>query len=292
MESFNDLRSIEINNYTIIHYNKVTKYFAHYNEVPDLGPFQAWGQFGMTLNTAGPIVKFIIENAPPDTAIACCMTDYNFPIPPSISKFFKKCLQIVRYQGVPNSIVVPGDDIFFEDPTYYNPKIDIPFEKRSNTVFWRGSCTNGLRKDVVMALRNMENTDVRLIHSQSWADTYWNERPELFGSRCNPDEYTKHKIWLSIEGWGCASDTTRALMSGCAVIYCRLTAPWFDKFLIHGENCMIVDANDRDELKNIITKLLHDTEFTQKIAENGKRTADNIFQPDFYKKFILDQLIE
>jgi len=283
------LNTIPFGNPTLIYYNGITKFFINKNYDSNMTNFQPWGEFAMMTRGNGPIVKFITDNAPNNTAIICYGADYNFPIPEELSSLFERCLLIVRYKGIPNSIVIPGDDRFFETPEFYSPKVWVPFEDRIHEVFWRGSCTAERRLDVVTILKDVPGTNVRLIRNVNWQADYWNQKQELFAERCEPDEPSKYTIWLSIEGWGCASDTTRALMSGCAVIYFRRTAPWFDEYLKHEENCIIIQ-DDIPTLIHYVQKMVSDVEFTKSIAENGKKTADAIFQPHFYKQFILKQL--
>jgi len=283
------LNTIPFGNPTLIYYNGITKFFINKKYDKTMTNFQPWGAWAMMTRGDGPIIKFIIDNAKENTAIICYGADFNFPIPKELYNLFERCLLIVRYKGIPNSIVVPGDDRFFLTPEFYYPKKWTNFQDRINEVFWRGSCTAPRRLDVVVALKDVSGTNVRLIRDINWNTPYWNKKQELFAERCGPDEPSRYTIWLSIEGWGCASDTTRALMSGCAVIYLRKTAPWFDEYLKHEENCIIIQ-DDIQTLIYYVQKMTSDVEFTKKIAENGKKTADMIFQPDFYKKFILDQL--
>lgn len=290
MSILHQINTIPFGSPTCIYYNGITKFFIDKKYNNTLTTIQPWGEFGMRIYSDGSIVKFLIDNLPKDTAIICYQADYHFSIPVELSKLFKRCLVVVRYNGIPNSIVVPGDDKFFETPEFYYPKLWIQFEERTHKVFWRGSCTAERRLDVVTALKDVPGTDVRLIRNINWQDPYWSKLPELFAERSDPDEPSKHTIWLSIEGWGCASDTTRALMSGCAVIYFRETAPWFDKFLVHEENCIIIQ-NDINKLLYYVDKMLNDIKFTTKIAKNGKMLSEKIFKPDFYKQFILNQLI-
>jgi hypothetical protein len=290
MNILDQINTIPFGNPTCIYYNGKTKFFINKNYDSSMTNFQPWGEFGMMTRANGPIVSFIFSNAPENTAIICYGADYNFPIPDELSRLFKRCLVIVRYTGIPNSIVIPGDDKFFETPEFYCPKVWMQFEERKHQVFWRGSCTAERRLDVVTALKDVPGTDVRLIRNINYQHPYWNKLPELFAERCDPDHPSKHTIWLSIEGWGCASDTTRALMSGCAVIYFRITAPWFDQFLIHEENCIIVE-NNISKLLYYVNRMINDTEFTKTIAENGKTLSEKIFKPEFFKQFILNQLI-
>ena len=289
MNPLKTLSSIPIENQTLIHYNGITCIYSNKYKNDEINNLQLWGAFGMMLQTNGPIINFIINTIPNDTAIICVCGDYHFPIKNELSRLFKRVFLIVRYNGIPNSIVIPGDDIFFENTSFYAPKDPILFENRLNEVFWRGSCTAELRKDIVIALHNIPNTNVKLIKNDGRENAdYWTI-PQCFGEKCDHNEYSKRKIWLSIEGWGCASDTTRALMSGSAVIYYRNTSPWFNSYLKNGENCIIITVGDINGLIMIINKMINNTEFTKRIAYEGKKLADRIFKPVFYKNFILDQ---
>ena len=275
----------------MIYFQKTKKYFVEGNEI-DPTNIQLWGQYGMFCTSNGPIVTFICENAPDDTAIVCYQADYNFELPQELVDLYPRIFQINRYMGVKNGIVIPGDDNFFINPSMYFPTKMIPFNERINKAFWRGSCTANRRKDVILKLQNNVGADVKLVGGGSYQEPYWQEVPlECFAAPCLPDEFSKYKIWVSLEGWGCASDTTRALMSGCAVIYFRQTKPWFNDYLKHEENCILVE-DDLDLLDFYVTKLTTETEFTEQLAENAKKLASEIFQEDVYKKYILDQLNE
>jgi hypothetical protein len=135
-------------------------------------------------------------------------------------------------------------------------------------------------------------TNVKLIKQYMHEESFWKDKQiiDCFSDKCDPEEFSKYKIWLSIEGWGCASDTTRALMSGCAVIYYRRTSPWFDKYLKNRENCIIITVGDINNLIMTIKEMLNNKEFTESIAKSGKELANIIFQPDFYKNNILEQM--
>jgi hypothetical protein len=284
---------ITLNQSTFIYYNGVTKHYAGGNYNNAINNIKLWGDFGMSLNKSGPLIKIITKNCPKGTAIIAYQGDYTSPISEELSKNFEKCLLVVRYKGIPHSIVIPGDDLFFEDPDFYMPKLCLPFDERENKVFWRGSCTWQGRIPIVFALRNVPGCDVKFIRRILYHEfiTHHSVIDNDFSEEVSPEEPSKYTIWLSIEGWGCASDTTRALMSGCAVIYFRVTTPWFDEFLVHEENCIIIQ-NDLSKLLYYINKMLNDTDFTRKIAENGKTLSEKIFKPEFYKQFILDQLTQ
>lgn len=274
---------------TMIHYNGIQTFFYNGNKIPTT-VVQCWGEFGMKCSSNGAIVSFIIENLPRDVALICYQADYNDDLPVDVKQMFKNTIQLNRYYGIPDSIIVPGDDLFFTKPETYLPDNYIPFEDRINEVFWRGSCTANRRKDVVEALHNITGCNVKMIHNINHLDPYWSSLPsKCFGQRVDKNEFSKYKIWLSLEGWGVASDTTRALMSGCAVIYFRQTKPWFDPWLKHEENCIIIE-NNISELIVYVNKLLRNKEYTRKIALNGKTLSDKIFKPEFYKSFILQQL--
>lgn len=284
-----DITKISFTNPTMIHYNGIQKFFSDGNELPPT-VIQCWGEFGMRCLSDGAIISFITENLPRDLALICYQADYNDDLPADLKNKFKKTIQLNRYYGIPDSIVIPGDDLFFTNPETYLPTNYIPFEDRINEVFWRGSCTANRRKDVVTSLQNIKGCNVKLIHNINHLDPYWSSLPSnCFGERVDKDEYSKYKIWLSIEGWGVASDTTRALMSGCAVIYFRQTKPWFDPWLKHEENCIIVE-NNISELIFYINKLLGNEEYTRKISLNGKELSNILFKTEFYKSFILRQL--
>ncbi len=243
----------------------------------------------MVVQWNGPIVQFLIQNVPKHITLVGYLADYNFELPESFKQHHGKVLQIVRYHGVPDSIVIPGDDLFFVNPSAYLPKEIVPFDEKPHEIFWRGSCTGLRRKDVVMALDDIPGCNVKLIKCHHHEEEYWDSMPlKYYSERVDPDEFSKRTIWLSVEGFGCASDTTRALMSGCAVIYFRQTKPWFDCFLKNEENCIIVE-DDIELLKHYAVRLINDKEFAKKIAENGKSTADRIFKKEVYEKFILDQ---
>lgn len=284
-----DITKISFMSPTMIYYNGIKKFFCDGNQIPTT-TVQCWGEFGMRCTTNGAIISFIIDNLPRDLALICYQADYNDDLPLDLKNKFKNTIQLNRYYGIPDSIVVPGDDLFFTNPETYLPENYSCFEDRINEVFWRGSCTANRRKDVVEALQQIKGCNVKLIHNINHLDPYWSSLPSnCFGERVDKNKFSKYKIWLSVEGWGVASDTTRALMSGCAVIYFRQTKPWFDPWLKHEENCIIIE-NNISELIFYINKLLNNKEYTRKIAFNGKELSNKLFKPDFYKKFILQQL--
>jgi hypothetical protein len=282
---------------TVIYFNNKYKYFHNHSAIkqedyPKYFDHRYWSELGMHASWDGSITKFILSNMPKDVALIGYCADYHHDLPESLIKHFDgKIFQITRYFGNKSSIVVPGDDRFFDTPEFYYPTTYLPFEERINKVFWRGACSWDGRSSVINALKNIPDCDVKLIRHRCHEEFVqkFNITEDCFTERVPFDEASKYTIWLSIEGWGCASDTSRALMSGCAVIYFRRTAPWFNDYLKHEENCIIIE-NDIYKLLFYIGKLVSNKTYAQKIAENGKKTADIIFQPDFYRKHILDQL--
>ena len=289
MNPLSSIRTIPFGNPTMIYHNKMKKFFINNQEVPEFD-IQCWGEFGMKCTTSGSIIQFVIDNLPENMALVCYGADYNFELPCSLVCSFDKIVQLNRYIGCKDSLVIPGDDRFFESPEFYLPTNPPSFDDRINEVFWRGSCTGERRKDVVLALNNIPSCNVKLVGGGSHESPYWKSMPfSCYSGRCAPHEYSNYKIWLSIEGWGCASDTSRALMSGSAVIYFRKTKPWFDMFLRHEENCIIIEDNIQ-ELVHYARKLLTDTEYTKRISIAGKELANRIFEPAVYKQFILNQL--
>ena len=287
---FKCLKKIEFEHPTFIYYNGITKFFKNGEEVEPFEVIGWWG-FGMKCTSAGSIIEFLIKNIPENVALVLRHTDWHEELPESFKKNFKHVFQVARYIGVSGSIVVPGDDLFFTDPTNYYPSVDIPFDDRISKVFWRGSTTEKRRRDVVLELSDIADCDVKISTYRMNRDCpYWSKLPSsCLSERVDSEEYHKYKIWLSLEGWGCASDTSRALMSGCAVIYFRRTKPWFHSYLKHEENCIIVEDN-LDDLKFYIRKLMSNPEYTRKIAFNGKQLSQEIFKKEVYEKFILDQL--
>jgi hypothetical protein len=284
------LKKIEFGHPTFIYYNGITKFFINREEVD---PFEVvgWWAFGMKCTSKGSIMDFLIKNMPENVALVLRQADFHEELPEMFKKNFKHVFQVARYTGVSGSIVVPGDDDFFVNPQIYYPSVDIPFDERINKVFWRGSTTEKRRRDVVLELSDIPDCDVKISTcGMNRECPYWSKLPSsCLSERVHSEEYHKYKIWLSLEGWGCASDTSRALMSGCAVIYFRRTKPWFHSYLKHEENCIIVEDNI-DDLKFYINKLLSNPEYTRKIASNGKQLSYEIFKKEVYEKFILDQL--
>jgi len=284
---------------TVIYFNRTFKYFHNYRAVsdedyPKYFNHRYWSEIGMHASWNGSITNYIVSIIPEDVALIGYCADYHHDLPDSLINHFNgKIFQITRYNGLKKSIVIPGDDIFFDNPSHYLPKNPMPFGERINKVFWRGACSWNGRARIVSALKDNNNCDVKLIKHRCHEEFIreYNMTEDCFTERVTSDHYSNYKIWLSIEGWGCATDTTRALMSGCAVIYFRRTSPWFNKYLKHEENCIIIE-DDISKLLFYVEKMTSDTNFTKNIAFNGKKTADIIFQPYFYKNDILSQLLQ
>lgn len=287
--SFSVMNEIGWRNVTMIYLNGKTTFYKNCKEDNNICK-QAWGQFGMKVRMDGSILQFLKTIIPPDIALICYQADYHFNIP---SSYTQKYIQVNRYWGLNNAIVIPGDDLFFDNYKYYLPTININYDERINKVFWRGACTSPTRLLPFKALIDNPNCDLKLTrrsgHNQKEP---WKSLPsEYFGEIVDKDEPCKYKIWLSLEGWGTASDTSRALLSGCAVIYCRFTKPWFNEFLKHEENCVIIENNNIEQLKFYVEKMINDTEYTKSIAKKGLELAHRIFQPDFMREQILKQII-
>jgi len=282
----------ECGQYHSVWYNGVRKTYVNKIETTKAPEVNLWCQYGLCTNSGGPIVNFLVKNLPNDTALIIYQSDFVVDMPKNINKCFKKYLLISYFAAGPNTILISGDDKFFENPDFYLPDTVIPFENKIHDVFWRGECTGAVRRQVVFELNNFPGCDVKLVSGSDLygATDWWRSIPkECFSERVYKDEYSKHTIWLSIEGFGIASDYARCLMSGSAVIYFRLRKPWFDSYLKHEENCIIIE-NDIEQLKFYINKLLNDKELTRKIAENGKELSTRIFKKEVYEKFMLDQL--
>jgi len=227
-----------------------------YNKGQPAEPFDftAWSQYGMTMNTKNWIIDLLRKHRPAGYKFSLTQGDYHIP---------SNDIAITRYHVDFPHICIPGDP----NPVGHY----IPFDQKEHKVFWRGATTAHSRKEVVEARLG----DIKFIKRAYHDQAFWKIDEDLFADKVSPEEASKYTVWLSLEGWGTASDTTRALMSGSCVIFHRKTKPWFDKYLVHGKNCIITET--LDDLKYWISKL--DRELAREIAKEGEKLIPILKNP-------------
>lgn len=164
------------------------------------------------------------------------------------------------------------------------------WEDRIPTVFWRGGFSGHpfIRGDVVKALKDHPNTDVKLI--QRWQ---WNHPvpQDLLAPEAPLETYVKHKYILIIDGGLIASSHQWVMGTGAVPIF--VTHPdnhwWFKEWLIDGHNCILV-GYDLDLLKIKLKWLLANDDKAKAIAANAKEFADRVFEPGFQQGYLRQEL--
>jgi hypothetical protein len=293
INDLDEINKIPINEACYLYLNGKSYIYHNYEKSNIADHIQSWGAFGMTLKTHSYIIKYIESICPNNIMLLLVEGDYHKSINPIFFTLYPKIIQLNRYIDIANPInssetlIIPSDDNLFNDYTIYrNPNL-INIEDRINKVFWRGSNTNSIRKVIVKKYIDNPNFDIKLIHNQFSEDIYESNK-RLFGNNVDQFEPSKYTIWLSIEGWGLASDTSRALLSGCAVVYFRQTKPWFDKYLESGVNCCI--AENLKELDEHLNELINNRYRTNDIGNAGKKLANIIFEKKFVEKYLYEEI--
>lgn len=290
-----NLYSIPVNNECYIYLNGKVRYYVNKIYNPEKHMLQSWGAFGMILNTTASIVKYLESIFPNNVMFILVHGDYHNDIDEKFFKIYPRVIQLNRYINIEyslkNTIIIPADDLLFDDYlSYYDNSKYIEIEERIPKIYWRGSNTGRMRSVIVEKYLDNPNCDIKLIRKQFSGDDLQDKKPWLFSEQVDQYEPYKYSIWLSIEGWGVASDTSRALLSGCCVVYYRETKPWFHKYLVHGENCCI--AENMNELHFHLTNLIGNSAQVKKIGDNGKKLAQVIFNKDFVKEYLNNEVAE
>jgi hypothetical protein len=169
------------------------------------------------------------------------------------------------------------------------------WEQRKNIVFWRGGCSGydrpSLRMKVTNILYGNKFADVRITKWGNW------ERgqpipKEQFGDRCGLDKHVLHKYILIIDGNCIASSHQWVFGSGSVPI--MITHPsnnyWFKKYIKPMINYVPIEY-DLSDLEDKIKWLVDNDDKAKEIATNALKLSNEIFSPEFQRKYIDEELL-
>ena len=179
--------------------------------------------------------------------------------------------------------------------------IDLPWEERKSVAYWRGVAWP-FRQPAIKELYDFPFADVKPVLTP-WASfrhmidiKYFDKRYNGFNGRPVPlSEHMNYKYILIMDGRMIASALQWVFGSGSVPIL--ITDPgnsyWFKDHLKDNVNCVMVNPQEEhfgDVLRDKITFLIENDDLAKEIAKSAKALADEIFSPEFQRKYIRDQL--
>lgn len=99
-----------------------------------------------------------------------------------------------------------------------------------------------------------------------------------------PDIYRRCDMWVSPslrEGFGLT--TVEAMACGVPTIWVR--SGGLDAYMMHEENCLIVEQRDFLGMQRAVVRLLEDTRLAEKLGSNGQKMARQFTWDNCYQKF-------
>jgi hypothetical protein len=197
-----------------------------------------------------------------------------------------------------NYLYLPLDDGFFEHGTdaFLRPLVDqIPWEQRSPTLCWRGSCSGGGVESVRVrfvdtVFKYDPNTDVRL--SRQWGqgkgipDHLFAEESR---DRIHFSQFFRHKIFFIVDGnviasnhmYGFGSGGIPFLLSDGLCWFSRLIVPYFHYVPVHYDLSNLVEQ---------IEWVQNNDEKAKAIALNALAFSSRYFSSEYQKRHIHEKL--
>lgn len=173
--------------------------------------------------------------------------------------------------------------------------LDMSWEDKKPTAFWRGAGPHPLRQKVIEELFDYKHADVLYSRisgnkEEDYTQKWWDQ---TYGSAWRPigiSEFVKHKYILVIDNFIITSSYQWVFGSGSVPIF--ITHPlddfWFKEFLIPWVNYVPAVHPDFGilNIRNIINYLRDHDDVAKKIAENARDMANMVFSPQFQREYI------
>ena len=160
--------------------------------------------------------------------------------------------------------------------------VDLPKEPRVVTMISPGGLDKYYDRQFLEAIREeLEERDIHHCHiTVDWMAKDWADYAEFLG---------RSLIYLNpCKDSPMPRARTEAMLSGC----CVLTTPWQDAidFIKHGENGYIIGdektgiPRDPRAVADLIESLIENYKVAEKVGQNGRKTALELFNPQNYHK--------
>jgi len=250
----------------------------------------------------GSIIKYIRTILPKNTIFLIPHSDGNFfecQIPKQIIERANETNKILMvgvigqsfYQETMNYVYLPLDDRIFDDGiiNFLNKDL-IPWNERSNQLFWRGACSgfgeNSIRIQTTKSLFNRKDSNVRLVGR--WKDE--KNIPECyFGEICNYTEFMKYKIHFIIDGHVISSMHMFGFASGGVPFLISNAKCWFSDFIIPNVHYIPIKY-DLSDLHEKIDWVKNNDKEAEQIANNALEFSKTHFTPEFQRKYLKDTI--
>ena len=198
---------------------------------------------------------------------------------------------LIHYAKRYNEFEYTNDKIIhipFTDNSYHKPiNNNINFTDKFNKCYWRGGCElNGhIRHDVCKLLKDSKYCDVKIFNSQ-----YPNTQIST-NIRNSFAETFKYKILLAIESVSIPGDVENILISGSIpIIIYRWWKSWFYDYIENGVDLFLIHYDDLYKLPQLIEDLCNNEERSIEIASNTKKFAEKIFNENFIRDHLNNQI--
>jgi hypothetical protein len=172
------------------------------------------------------------------------------------------------------------------------------WEDREPIVFWRGGSSGtglerpSLRTRVATELYGYPGTDARITPWGNWENEH-DIPPHVFAPRTDLAEHFKYKYIMIVDGNCIASNHQWVFGSGAVPI--MITHPdnryWFQKYLKPMVNYVPINY-DLSDLKEKIDWLRSHDEEAKAIAEAALAFSNEVFTPEFQRKYVDDAILD
>jgi hypothetical protein len=198
---------------------------------------------------------------------------------------------LIHYAKRYRDFCEPNDKIIHipYNDTSFDKKINtsIDFKNKLNKCFWRGGCDlNGhIRHIVCNILKNSIYSDVKIYNPK-----YINSNIST-NIRVNNDYMNNYKILLAIESVSSPADAETILFSGSIpIIIYRWWKAWFYDYVENGKDMYLIHYDELDTLPHIIEELCENEDKCLEIINNTKRFVEKIFNNNFIKEHIKNEI--
>ena len=174
------------------------------------------------------------------------------------------------------------------------PKLDIPFDKKVNTVLWRGTDTarndNDKRNNIVLKYQDCENEEIDIKFTN-----FVNNR-ELskykVAKKMPIAEMLKYKFLLSIEGNDVATNLKWILLSNSVVLMAKPTkCSWFMEDMLVPFTHYVPLNDDYSNIKEMFLWCMNNLDKCKKISKNATNYMKKFLNSE-NEKYIISEVLK
>jgi hypothetical protein len=174
------------------------------------------------------------------------------------------------------------------------PNMDIPFEKKNNSVLWRGTDTayndNDKRSEIVLKYQNCtnENIDIKFSHFVNKRDL----SQYKIAKKMSIAEMLKYKFLLSIEGNDVATNLKWILLSNSVVLMAKPgKCSWFMEDMLIPFRHYVPLNDNYDNIEEMFTWCMNNMDKCKEISQNATDYM-KLFLNDDNEKYVTTEVLK